>query len=123
MSQNKPYRVATFGSKPRSMKYLDFLKELPKLFEWYFHLPALKRIQMNYIILLAIIISLSYYNDKQHRDNYTILSDRIDATNNNRSKEQEKYTAKLEYYTDKFNHLLELLIQQKKEREPLKNEP
>lgn len=104
------------------MKLLDFFKELPKIFDWYFQLTPLKRIQMNYIFILALVIALSYYNDKQHRHNYAIISGRIDATNDNRAKEQEKYTAKLEYYTDKFNHLLEILIQQKKEREQLKNE-
>ena len=52
-----------------------------------------------------------------------LLSNRNDTINNSRTKEQEKYTTKLEYYTDKFNHLLEILIQQRKEREQLKNEP
>lgn len=105
------------------MKFLDFFRELPKLFDWYFLLPGLKRIQLNYIVLIATIIFLSYYNDKQHRENYTVLSNRNDTINNSRTKEQEKYTAKLEYYTDKFNHLLELLLQQRKEREQLKKEP
>lgn len=101
------------------MKILDFFREIPKLFDWYFLLPALKRIQMNYIILIALIITLSYYNDKRHRDNYTVLSARNDTINNSRTKEQEKYTAKLEFYTDKFNHLLEILMQQKKEKEQI----
>lgn len=105
------------------MKLIELLKDLPKIIDWYFQLPGLKRIQLNYIIILALIISLSYYNDKQHRDNYTILSARIDSTNNSRAQEQEKYTTKLEYYTDKFNHLLEILIQQKKEQSTIKNEP
>ena len=101
------------------MKILDFFREIPKLFDWYFLLPALKRIQMNYIILIALIITLSYYNDKRHRDNYTVLSARNDTIINSRTKEQEKYTAKLEFYTDKFNHLLEILMQQKKEKEQI----
>jgi hypothetical protein len=105
------------------MKILDFFREIPKLFDWYFQLPQLKRIQLNYILLIALLFTISYYNDKQHRENYIVLSVRIDAVNNSRTKEQEKYTTKLEFYTDKFNHLLELLIQQKKEREQLKNEP
>ena len=113
----------TFESNLRSMKILDFFRELPKLFDWYFLLPVLKRIQLNYIVLIASVITLSYYNDKRHRDNYTVLSARNDTINNSRTKEQEKYTAKLEFYTDKFNHLLELLIQQRKEREQLRNEP
>ena len=105
------------------MKFLDYLREFPKLFDWYFLLPVLKRIQLNYIVLIASVITLSYYNDKRHRDNYSVLSNRNDIINNSRTKEQEKYTAKLEFYTDKFNHLLELLIQQRKEREQLRNEP
>jgi hypothetical protein len=104
------------------MKYFNYLLEIPKLFNWYFLLPALKRIQLNYIILIALIILISYKNDKQHRENYTVLSARNDTINNSRTKEQEKYTAKLEFYTDKFNHLLEILLQQKKEREQIKNE-
>lgn len=104
------------------MKVLDYLLEIPKLFNWYFLLPALKRIQLNYIILIASIILISYYNDKQHRDNYTVLSARNDTINNSRTKEQEKYTAKLEFYTDKFNHLLEILIHQRKEREQINKE-
>lgn len=104
------------------MKLLDFFREIPKLFDWYFLLPQLKRLQLNYIILIASIITISYYNDKQHRENYIVLSARNDTINNSRTKEQEKYTSKLEFYTDKFNHLLELLIQQRKEREQIKNE-
>lgn len=102
------------------MKILDFFSEIPKLFDWYFRLPQLKRIQLNYIVLISLIIILSYYNDKQHRDNYAVLSARIDSVNNSRAKEQEKYTTKLEYYTDKFNHLLEILLQ-KKEQDKINN--
>ncbi len=105
------------------MKFLDYLREFPKLFDWYFQLPQLKRIRLNNIVIIVFLIFLSYYNDKLHRENYTVLSNRNDTINNSRTKEQEKYTAKLEFYTDKFNHLLELLIQQRKEREQLKNEP
>jgi hypothetical protein len=104
------------------MKILDFFREIPKLFDWYFLLPQLKRLQLNYIILIASVITISYYNDKRHRENYIVLSARNDTINNSRTKEQEKYTSKLEFYTDKFNHLLELLIQQRKEREQIKNE-
>lgn len=105
------------------MKFLDYFREIPKLFDWYFQLPQLKRIRLNNIAVIVFLILLSYYNDKLHRENYTVLSNRNDTINNSRTKEQEKYTAKLEFYTDKFNHLLELLIQQRKEREQLKNEP
>jgi hypothetical protein len=106
----------------RSMKILYYLREISKLFDWYFLLPQIKRIQLNYIIILTIVITLTYFNDKRHSENYAILSSRIDSVNNNRAKEQEKYTAKLEYYTDKFNSLLVVLIQQKKEIKQIKED-
>lgn len=105
------------------MKFTNYLREIPKLFEWYFQLSKLNRVQLNYIAVIVFLISLSYYNDKLHREHYTVLANRNDTINNSRTKEQEKYTTKLEFYTDKFNHLLELLIQQRKEREQLKKEP
>ena len=101
------------------MKILDYVAQIQNLFDWYFKLPLLKRMQLNYITIITVIITLSYYNDKRHRDSYIILSGRIDTINDSRTKEQEKYTAKLEYYTDKFNHLLEILLQQKKEQEKI----
>jgi hypothetical protein len=105
------------------MKFLDYLLQLPKIFDWYFNLPAIKRIQLNYIALLSFVILLSYYNDQLHRKNYSDLSARIDIINNSRSQEQEKYTAGLQYYTDKLNHLLEILIKQKEEIKQIKKEP
>lgn len=104
------------------MKLLDYFREIPKLFDWYFLMLPIKRIQMNYIIILSIVSTLAYYNDKRHNENYAILSARIDSVNNNRTKEQEKYTAKLEFYTDKFNNLLVVLIEQRKEIEQIKKD-
>ncbi|AGN89422.1 hypothetical protein LIT13_01250 [Flavobacterium psychrophilum] len=101
------------------MKVLDYFRYIPRLFDWYFQLPQIKRIQLNYIVLLAVVIIAAYKNDECHRENSHSLSDRIDAVNDFRAKEQERYTQKLESYSDKFNHLLELLIQQKKEVEQL----
>ena len=94
------------------MKYLAYLREIPKLFNWYFTLSPLKRIQLNYIILLTIVLTVAYFNDQQHRENYTIVSNRIDSVNTARAKEQEQYSQKLVYYTEKFNNLLEILIKQ-----------
>lgn len=105
------------------MKFIDYLLQFTKIFDWYFNLPSLKRIQLNYITLLSGVILISYYNDQLHRKNYSDLSARIDIINNARSKEQEKYTAGLQYYTDKFNHLLELFIKQKEEIKQIKKEP
>jgi hypothetical protein len=104
------------------MKILEFFKEIPKIVDWYFGLTQSKRMNLNYIILIIAIAAAGYWNDSKHNENYTILSNRIDAVNNLRAKEQERYTIKLESYTDKFNVLLEKLIEQKKEVEQLKNE-
>lgn len=101
------------------MKILNCIAQIPNLFNWYFKLPVIQRMQLNYITIIAVIITLSYNNDKKHRDSYTILNSRIDSVNDARTKEQEKYTTKLEFYTDKFNHLLEILLQQKKEQEKI----
>lgn len=43
-----------------------------------------------------------------------MLLGRVDAVNNSRSLEQWSYTKKLEYYTDKFNNLLEILLKERK---------
>jgi hypothetical protein len=104
------------------MNLMDLFSSIPKLFDWYLAMPIIKRIQINYITILTLVIVFTYYNDKRHAANYTILSARIDTINNSRAKEQEKYTAKLEYYTDKFNSLLVVLIQQKKEIKQIKEE-
>ncbi len=104
------------------MKFLEYLEKISKIFDWYFLLPQLKRIQLNYIILLAGVIFLAYLNDDHHRQNYLALSDRMDSVNSSRTKEQENYTKKLEFYTDKFNHLLEVLIRQDKEIKEIKKE-
>lgn len=102
------------------MKILDYFKEIPKIFDWYFLLTPIKRIQLNYIVLLVILSFLTYKNDEQHKQNYILLSNRIDVVNNSRATEQEKYTKSLQYYTEKFNRLLEILLEQKREKEQLK---
>lgn len=104
------------------MKILEYFQEIPKLFDWYFLLPPIKRIQLNYIVILALVISLAYYNDKRHSANYAVITARIDSVNNNRAKEQEKYTAKLEFYTDKFNNLLVKLIEQRERIKQIKED-
>jgi hypothetical protein len=104
------------------MKLLEYFKEIPKLFDWYFGLSQSKRMNLNYIIIIIAIVAAAYWNDSKHNENYTILSNRIDSVNDLRAKEQERYTVKLESYTDKFNALLEKLIEQKEEVEKLKND-
>ncbi|MFY0481447.1 hypothetical protein ACI6PS_02480 [Flavobacterium sp. PLA-1-15] len=104
------------------MKILAYFEKIPQLFDWYFRLPQLKRIQFNYIVLLVAIIAAAYYNDKRHRDNYNILSARVDTVNDLRAKEQEGYKKSLEFYTDKFNNLLEKLILSDKGSEKINSE-
>jgi hypothetical protein len=92
------------------MSISENIQEVSKLFSWYLQLTYIKRIQVNYTILLFGVITMSYFNDKQHRENYTALSIRNDIINNSREREQAKYTHQLEFYTNKFNHLLEVSI-------------
>jgi hypothetical protein len=100
-------------------KFFNSLSEISKVFDWYFHLSQMKKIQVNYSLLLMLVITISYLNDKQHKENYIILSNRNDIINNSREEEQVKYTLKLEFYTDKFNHLLEILIHQREVRQEI----
>lgn len=100
----------------------EWLSQIPLFFKWYFSLQPIKRIQFNYIVIIAILISILYFNDSKHRENYTKLNDRFDTVSNNRYKEQEKYTANLRFYTDKFNNLLERLIEQKQKIEEIREE-
>lgn len=104
------------------MKLLELFPALQKIFDWYFNMDNLKRIQMNYIIVLILLITYIYYSHQTYVANITILSTRIDTINNSRTQEQEKYTAKLEYYTDKFNNLLVILIEQRKELKEIKED-
>ena len=99
----------------------EWLSQIPIFFKWYFSLDQLKRIQLNYIFIIAMLILTIYFNDSKHRENYSKLSDRFDLVSNSRYKEQEKYTTKLEFYTDKFNNLLEKLIEQKQKIEMIED--
>lgn len=99
----------------------EWLSQIPIFFKWYFSLSPIKRIQFNYICIIAALILTLYLNDSKHRENYNKLSDRTNAISDSRYKEQEKYTAKLEFYTDKFNNLLEKLIEQKQAIEKIKS--
>jgi len=97
----------------------EVIKEVKNALGWYFLLKNENRIRTNYIVMIALLLMLSYRNDKQHRENYIDLCHRNDAINNSRTKEQEKYTVKLEFYTDKFNRLLEILLKQKEEQKKI----
>lgn len=99
------------------MKLIEWFKAIPTLFDWYFKLTQIKRIQFNYIVIIAVLLTIFYYNDAKHRETNLALTTRVDSVNSNREKEQEKYTKKLEYYTDKFNGLLEMLIAKKTEQQ------
>jgi hypothetical protein len=103
------------------MNILESIQGASRLVSWYFKLTSIKRIQVNYTVLLFGVITMAYFNDKQHRENYTALSNRNDIINNSREEEQAKYTRQLEFYTNKFNHLLEIFINQKEGRQEITN--
>lgn len=104
------------------MKFLELFTAIPKLFDWYFNMESIRRVQLNFIVVLGLVFTYIYYTNKAYAENITILSTRIDTINNSRTKEQEKYTAKLEYYTDKFSDLLFKIDRQKEELKQLKEE-
>lgn len=103
-------------------KFIEFLGKIPQLFDWYFGLAPTKRMNFNYITIITVLVIAGYWNDHKHSENYTALSKRIDDSYNLRAQDQERYTVSLEKYTDKFNLLLEKLIEQKKEVIQLKQE-
>lgn len=102
------------------MKINEYIDKIPKLFDWYFQLVPTKRIQLNYIVIIAVIVSLAYKNDRRHQENSDLLSAKLDAINNERAKDQKEYAKNLEFYVEKFNHLLEMLILQEKEINKIK---
>ncbi|MEO8534257.1 MAG: hypothetical protein ABI441_10915 [Flavobacterium sp.] len=104
------------------MKFLEIFSAIPKIFDWYFGMESTKRIQLNFIVVLMLLFTYIYYTNKAYADNITILANRLDTANDSRAKEQEKYTAKLEYYTDKFSELLFKLDKQKEELKQIKDE-
>jgi hypothetical protein len=99
------------------MKRIIF--EIRKTLSWYFLLKPSEKTQVNYIAIIILLITLAYSNDRQHRANYLLLYNRNNSINTDRAKDQERYTVKLEYYTDKFNHLLEILIEQREEKKEI----
>jgi hypothetical protein len=113
---------STFEEIIEPMKINEYIDKIPKLFDWYFQLVPTKRIQLNYIVIIAVIIFLAYKNDQRHQKNADDLSAKLDAINNERAKDQKEYAKNLEFYVDKFNHLLEMLIQQEKEINNIKKE-
>lgn len=104
------------------MTIREWLSQIPVFFKWYFSLDQLKRIQFNYLVIIAVLIATIYLNDARHRESYSELFNRTNNIIDNRYKEQEKYTAKLEFYTDKFNKLLEKLIEQRQKIEEIRTE-
>lgn len=104
------------------MKITEYIDKIPKLFDWYFQLVPTKRIQLNYIVIISIILFLAYKNDSRHQENYNELSAKLDKVNNERAKDQKDYAKNLEFYVEKFNHLLEMLIHQENEINKMKEE-
>jgi hypothetical protein len=99
---------------------MESSKHITKLLDWYFHLTPSKKMQMNYMVVIVVILYFTYKNNEQHRENYNVLSVRIDSINNARSREQRAYTKNLEFYTEKFSSLLEKLLIQKEEIKQIK---
>lgn len=104
------------------MKILDLLTAIPKIFDWYFNMDSLKRIQLNFISIIFAILTYMYYTHNAYADNVTLLNNRIDTVNSSRAKEQEKYTENLKYYTDKFSDLLFKIDRQKEELKQIKED-
>jgi len=103
------------------MKILvEYFKEIEKLFDWYFHLTPIQRIQLNHIVILIFLAFLTYKNDEQHRKNNFVLRAGIDATNNARSREQKEYIENLKYFTEKYSNLYEKLLRQREEMQQIK---
>lgn len=104
------------------MKFLELFTLIPKIFDWYFNMENLRRVQLNFIVVLCLLFTYIYYTNKAYAENITILATRLDNSNDARAKEQEKYTAKLEYYTDKFSELLFKIDKQKEELKQIKED-
>lgn len=85
-------------------------------------MTPLKQIRFNYIVMLSASWGILIWNDNQHRKNTDQLSVRVDAVNNLRSKDQERYTTKLESYSDKFQSFSEKLLKQEQEYKQIKKE-
>lgn len=104
------------------MKFLELFTLIPKLFDWYFNMENIRRVQLNFIVVLCLLFTYIYYTNKAYAENITILATRLDNANDSRAKEQEKYTTKLEYYTDKFSELLFKIEKQKEELKQIKED-
>lgn len=104
------------------MRFLQYLEPLKNLFSWYFKMKPAQRIQFNYIVVIVAIVYLSYLNDDRHRTNYSELTKRNFRVDSLRSVDQARHTEKLESYTDKFNGLLEKLIDQEKQIDQITKE-
>lgn len=105
------------------MKILvEYFKEIEKLFDWYFHLTQIKRIQFNYIAILISLATLAYKNDEQHRKNYSAMCARVDIISNARAQEQKEYAESLQIYFEKVTSLLEKSLRQKEELKQIKEQ-
>jgi len=86
-------------------------------------MTPIKRIQFNHLVVLFASWVILYFNDSQHRKHNALLTSGIDTVNNLRAKDQERYTTKLESYSDKFKNFSEELLKQEKELNQIKKEP
>ena len=104
------------------MTFIEIIQAVPKLYNWYSKMTPIKQIRFNYIVLLTASWGIMYYNDYQHRQNNDKLTSGLNTANNLRSKDQERYTTKLEAYSDKFQSFSEKLLQQEQELKQIKKD-
>ena len=104
------------------MTIIEIIQVVPKLYNWYSKMTPIKQIRFNYIVLLVASWSILYYNDHQHRKNNAQLTIGLNTANDLRSKDQERYTTKLESYSDKFQSFSEKLLKQEQEFKQIKKD-
>lgn len=112
-----------FGVNLRSMNLPDTLKFFTGFFDYFKKLTPSEKI--NFLLMGVIFFSwgLLYLNDKRHCENTIILSHRVERGDSLRTKDQFEYNKNLEHYTDKFVRFSEIILEQNKKIEQIKQEP
>jgi len=101
---------------------IETVEKIPKLYNWYSKMSPENRIQFIYIVLLVASWTILYFNDSQHKANNAALTIGINRVNDLRSKDQERYTTNLEFYTNKFADIFERQLEQKEEIKQIKED-
>lgn len=103
------------------MKLPDLLKYFTAFFDYFKKLKPSERIHFAYMTLLIASWILLYLNDKRHCENTVVLTARVERGDNLRTKDQSEYNKNLEHYTDKFVRFSEIILEQNKKIEQIKN--